>query len=332
MGPIGVRSLCGWRMKVLVTGSSGFVGGQTLLAMRKLGIDAMGLGRRGEPREGYFVHDLRQPLPRGVLPKFDAVIHAAARSSPWGTQAEFYADNVQATENVLSFCRENGLPKVVFLSSSSVHYEPRDQFNVSEETPLPAVAVNRYAATKRQAEERVRRYEGEWVILRPRAVYGPHDTVLFPRILRAAQAGRLPLLVRSPPVVGDLIYIENLVDYIVRAATDSEARGTYLVTNGASVPVLEFLLSVFAKLGIAEPKRRVSAKTAMLLAGAIETTYALLRLRREPPITRFGVHVFAYSKTFEVRRAIADMGPPAVTNEEGVDRFVRWVVESRPYG
>lgn len=319
-------------MKVLVTGSSGFVGGQTLLVMRKLGIEAIGLGRRGERRDGYFVHDLRQPIPTDALPRFDAVVHTAARSSPWGTQAEFHADNVQATENVLAYCRENGLPKLVFLSSSSVHYEPRDQFDVSEETPLPAVAVNCYAATKRQAEEQVRRYEGAWAILRPRAVYGPHDTVLFPRILRAAQAGRLPLLVRSPPVVGDLIYIENLVDYIIRAATDSGVSGTYLVTNSAPVPVLEFLLSVFAKLGIAEPERRVSAKTAMLLAGAVETTYALLRLRREPPITRFGVHVFAYSKTFDVRRAIADLGPPAMTNEEGVDRFVRWVVESRPYG
>ncbi|HEV7278994.1 MAG TPA: NAD-dependent epimerase/dehydratase family protein [Pirellulaceae bacterium] len=319
-------------MKILVTGSSGFVGGQTLLAMRKLGIDAVGLGRRGDRRDGYFVHDLRQPISKGALPHFDAVVHAAARSSPWGTQAEFHADNVCATEHVLAFCRENGLPKLVFLSSSSVHYESRDQFDLSEETPLPAVAVNRYAATKRQAEESVRRYEGGSVILRPRAVFGPHDTVLFPRILRAAQAGRLPLLVRSPPVVGDLIYIENLVDYIVRAATDSGVRGTYLVTNGAPVPVLEFLLSVFAKLGIPEPKRRVSAKTAMAVAGVIETMYAMLRLRQEPPITRFGVHVFAYSKTFDVRRAIADMGPPAVTNEEGVDRFVRWVVESRPYG
>lgn len=319
-------------MKVLVTGSSGFVGGRTLVEFRTRGVEAFGLVRRGESTDACFAHDLRRPIPRGVLPAVDAVVHAAARSSPWGTSAEFRADNVEATANVLAWCREHGLPKVVFLSSSSVHYESRDQFDVSEETPLPARAVNCYAQTKREAETLVRAYPGDWVILRPRAVYGPHDTVLFPRILRAAQSGRLPLLHRTPPAVGDLIYIENLVDYIVRSATDATARGTFLVTNAEPVPIIEFLLSVFAKLGMPEPKRRVSARAAMIVAGAIETAYGGLRIRHEPPITRFGVHVFAYSKTFDVRRAVAAMGAPRVSNEEGIDRFVRWVVETRPYG
>ena len=44
----------------------------------------------------------------------------------------------------------------------------------------------------------------------------------------------------------------------------------------------------------------------------------------EPPVTRFGVSVFAYSKTFNVARALRDLGPPSVPLAEGVNRFVRW--------
>src|SRR5262249_38661197 len=133
----------------------------------------------------------------------------------------------------------------VFLSSSSVYYRPCHQFGITEETPLPERPVNHYAATKRKAESLVAAYPGPWVILRPRAVFGPGDTVLFPRILRAAQAGRLPLLVADGPVTGDLIYIENLVDYTVRAATDPLVRGCFNLTNNEPVPVLDFLLDIF---------------------------------------------------------------------------------------
>jgi hypothetical protein len=44
----------------------------------------------------------------------------------------------------------------------------------------------------------------------------------------------------------------------------------------------------------------------------------------EPPITRFGVSVFAYSKTMDVSKCLRELGPPSVALEEGVSRFVTW--------
>jgi len=62
----------------------------------------------------------------------------------------------------------------------------------------------------------------------------------------------------------------------------------------------------------------------MLAARASEAVFRLLRLRGEPPITRFGVGVLAWSKTFDVSRALAAFGPPSVSLAEGVDQFVAW--------
>ncbi|HTE45801.1 MAG TPA: hypothetical protein VK636_11190, partial [Gemmatimonadaceae bacterium] len=148
------------------------------------------------------------------------------------------------------------------------------------------------------------------------------------RILAAARAGKLPLFTSAgPPAVGDLIYIDTLVDYLLAVATRSDVRGCYNLTNNRPVVIQDLLLDLFARLGLPAPTRRVSVRTAMAAAAIAETWYRLLRLNGEPPITRFGVGVFAWSKTFDVSRALADLGPPSVSLDQGVDAFVAWQLE-----
>ncbi len=316
---------------VLITGSSGFIGGQLAERCRRLSWQVAGIGRRRLDQPGYFVHDLTRPLPDSFRPPCDVVVHAAARASPWGRRRDFVRQNVWATRNVIDFCLRHGRPRLVFLSSSSVYYRPAHQLGITEETPLPARAVNDYARTKRMAEELVRQYPGEWVILRPRAVFGPGDTVLLPRVLHAARVGRLPLLAEpNGPAVGDLIYIDNLVDCIVRAAADRSIHGCFNITNNEPIAIREFLLDLLRRLDIPAPRRSVSLRAAMLTAGLLEGFYALCLPDREPPLTRFGVHVFAYSKTFDVSRMLVTMGPPRVPLREGVERTVAWVKGGAP--
>jgi nucleoside-diphosphate-sugar epimerase len=307
--------------RILVTGSSGFIGGHLFRRFRELGWDVTGIGRRPLSMPGYIAHDLTSPLP--IDKAFDVVIHGAARSSPWGSRREFEQQNVLATRHVLDHCTSHGSPRLIFISSSSVYYKPGHQLGITEETPMPEKAVNHYAATKQQAEELVKRYRGDWVIARPRAVFGPGDTVLLPRILHAAREGRLPLLVsKDGPAVGDLIYIDNLVDAIVHAATHDDVRGAFNLTNNEPVAIQDFLLDLFRRLDIAPPKKRVHVPVAMTAAALLELAYTLFAPHKEPPITRFGIHVFAYSKTFDVSKMLATMGAPRVSLADGLARTV----------
>jgi nucleoside-diphosphate-sugar epimerase len=308
-------------MRILVTGASGFVGGALWRAAREAGHAVTALGRRVVADRDYHACDLARGLELDLRP--EAVVHAAARSSPWGSSREFAAQNVAATRNVVEFCETRGRPLLVHISTSAVMYASEHQLNLDEQAVLPAQPINRYAATKREAEALVRAYSGPWCIVRPRAVFGPGDTVLFPRILRAARSGRLPLIESTPPVVGDLIYIDTLVAYLLRIIRQ-RATGLYLLTNNLPVPLLDFLGGVLAELGIPAPRRRVPVRRAMLAATVIERCYALLPFLGEPPLTRFGVSAFAYSKTFNVAKAVRDLGPPAVSLTDGVGRFVRW--------
>jgi nucleoside-diphosphate-sugar epimerase len=315
--------------RILVTGASGFVGGRFLRRVRDRGDLALhGLGRRTRPEANYTSHDLSRPLVGLSDPSFvpDVVIHAAARATPWGSATEFQRDNVDATRHVIDYCLAHGRPRLIYVSSSSVFYQDGPQLGLTEQSPIGPRFVNRYAETKAAGEQLVRAYPGSWAIARPRAVFGPGDTVLFPRILAAAKAGKLPRFETGTagPAMGDLIYVDTLVDYLLALALRRELTGDYNLTNAQPVPIQAFLLDVFARLGLPAPTRTVAVRTALLAASVTEALWRVLGRTGEPPITRFGVGVFAWSKTFDVTRMLADLGPPSVSIADGVDAFVRW--------
>jgi nucleoside-diphosphate-sugar epimerase len=311
-------------MKILVTGASGFVGGSFMRRFAdEKNVALFGVSRRPTVLRQYARVDLTETaeIPFAA----DVVIHAAARASPWGTAAEFERQNVAATRNVLRYCENHGCPKLIYISSSSVFYRHEHQFGLTECSPIGPTFVNDYARTKYAGELLVRRYAGPYVILRPRAVFGPGDTVLFPRILRAARAGRLPLFIHAgTPARGDLIYIDSLCDYLFATCVSDAVTGDFNVTNAEPVVIQDFLLQALAALGVPAPTRRISIRTALIAADLTEACYRLLRLRGEPPVTRFGVSVFAYSKTFDVSKALRELGPPSVGLAEGTERFIRW--------
>ena len=86
----------------------------------------------------------------------------------------------------------------------------------------------------------------------------------------------------------------------------------------------DFLLEALEGLHLPAPKRRVSVAMAMRAARWTERLYRWLHLPGEPPITAFGVSVFAYSKTFDVSRCREAFGPPPIGVHEGLRRFVEW--------
>ncbi|MES1242789.1 MAG: NAD(P)-dependent oxidoreductase [Acidobacteriota bacterium] len=311
-----------------MTGSNGFVGGDLAALLARRGHSVVGLGRSPQPTGPvgavgeYLCRDLGEPLDwDGTV---DAVVHCAALAAPWAAPAAFQRANVDGTRHVVEWCRSHGRPHLVYISSTSVYYRDEDQIGLDEDSPIPEdrEQINVYSRTKRIGERVAETYDGPLAILRPRAVFGPGDRVLFPRILRAARAGRLPLIRRPDgrPVMGDLLYVENLSHYIA-AVVERGVAATLNLTNAEPVDLQAFLLGVLQRLGYPAPRRQVPLGLAMAMAGLSERVSAAFLNYREPPITRFGVSVFAWSKTFDVRRCLDLLGPPPVSLAEGVERL-----------
>ena len=317
-------------MRILLTGSNGFIGSRIAADAQARGWRVVGLGRSAAsatPVTEYVSHDLSRPLPPDLVAgTVDAVVHCAALASPWAPPRAMVAANVLGTRNVVDWASRTGRPHLVYVSSSSVLYREADQFDLDEASPVPPddEQINVYSRTKRIGERAVERYPGSWAVLRPRAVFGPGDTVLLPRILRAARRGVLPVFEpkAGPPVRCDVTYVDTAAHYCVEAVARG-ATGTYQVTNADPVDLYPFLLGILDRLGVRPRAVRVPVAVAAAVAGAAEQVSALLLGYREPPLTRYGVSVLARSKTFDVSHCLRDLGAPPVDLDEAVDRLVR---------
>jgi len=316
------------KVKILITGSSGFVASSFCKQFsNRNDLEIVGLTRRPEHRQNEILWDLRFPLDLNFIP--DIFIHAAAKSSPWGTLEDFRKDNVQATRNVVDFCRAKQIKKLVYISSSSVYYRFEDQFDLTEKSPVGPKFASFYAQTKYEGEQIVKSLAEtsatRVVILRPRAVFGPNDSVLFPRILKAALKGQMTSIQRpTGPALGDLIYIDSLCDYLLKAALEKDVNGDFNLTNNETIEIQSFLFEILQQLGLPKVTRKVSQKTAFRVATFLELFYKIFMPNIEPPITRFGVGVLSYSKTFDVSKSLAAFGAPTVSLAEGARRFVEW--------
>ena len=301
-------------MKILVTGASGFIGGAFLRRFSgRDDLQLFGTGRGERPDLPAVVNwrtlalaDLTQ---WDITP--DVVIHAAGRASPWGTEQDYYRDNVETTEQVVDFCRRRGYPRLILLSSAAVYYRFSHRYQLDENTPLCEPFTSAYGRSKFLAEQRVAAYEGEKTFLRPCAVFGPGDTLLFPPLLKAAKKQQLwRLHSQDGSARSELMHVDALCDYLLRAAEKPDLRPCYNLSSAESVDVDLLMQEVLCTLGLPPVKRTLNLRTALVFARMLEWLWRRLRLRGEPPITRFGVAVFGYSATLDVTRMLHDFGPP----------------------
>lgn len=320
---------------VLITGSGGFIGSRLVCHFRESGWKTYGLGHSDSTDPESYSCDLSQPLPDklvNLIQDVDVVVHAAARTAPCGPREQFQANNIDATENLINACRNAGHPALIFLSTPQVFYQPRDQFEINEQTPWTDPPSNLYAWSKQCAERLVQEYEGRWVILRPRAVFGVGDRVTFPRILRAAKAKKFPLIKRPDgPLIVELLSIDNLIEFVFQAANNPMIAGDFNLTDNQELDLHQLLADVFRRLEIPQPNWHLTIDSAMRLAKIVETGYRWFVPWIEPPITRYSVNAFAWSKTFDVSKMIEVFGQPKWTTEQSIDRFVKWVKTENPY-
>jgi len=320
-------------MHLLLTGATGFLGFRTLeyLAAQPWVSHITATGRTLRP-----THTLRHPavtyrlgdltdanFVQSLFPGVDAVIHAAALSSPWGPYADFFAANVLATRHVLSSAQEAGVMRFVHISTPSVYVTGRSRLNVRESDPLPKRFVNGYTATKYLGEQVVAASGLPWITFRPRALIGRGDTVIMPRILEASRAGRLRVMGRGD-AVADLTAVDNVAYAIGLAlnAPETALRRIYNLTNGTPVRLWDVLGRVLDALGTPLPSRRLPVPVAYAAAFLMEQA-ARFTPGKEPVLTRYGVGTLTHSFTLDITAARTHLGyDPQVSIEEALQAFV----------
>jgi nucleoside-diphosphate-sugar epimerase len=314
-------------MKVLVTGGTGFVGRHLAAALLREGHQVAIAGRdfsavqdllaAGAARCAFDLRDRRAAAE--ACAGMDAVYHVAALSAAWGPRAEFYAANVDGTHAVIEGCRAHQVGRLIYVSSPSVVFDGSDHVNASEALPYPQRFTSTYALTKKLGEDLVNQSGLPFIIIRPKAIFGPGDRALLPRLLAAARRGRLPQVGAGDNLV-DLTFVENVVHALVLALESNSALGrTYFVTNDEHVPLWPTIKQVVARLGIPSAFRQVPFRVAYGAAALMEAVSALTH--REPLLTRYTVAILARTQTYDIGAARRDLGyTPVVSVAEGIER------------
>jgi UDP-glucose 4-epimerase len=245
-------------IKVLVTGSAGFLGSHTVDVLLEhghtvMGVDSLIYGRpenfshlAGHPRFSFVQADVRDiPKLTEACKGADAIIHLAAFKIPrYGGALETLLVNTDGTRNVLDIARDGGR-KVVLASTSDVYGKSPDlPFEEEGNLVLGPSTVKRwaYAASKLFDEHLVLAYMEEYgfpvVPLRFFGSYGPRHHLSWwggPQsvFITATLKGDRITIHGDGLQTRSFTYVSDTVDGIVRATEMHYANGE-IVNLGAT--------------------------------------------------------------------------------------------------
>ncbi len=323
-------------MFALVTGAGGFLGQYVAEQLVGRGDRVRAFSRRNYPELGAagiecVTGDLRDANAvadacRGV----DIVYHVAGVAGIWGPWEHYYGINTVGTENVIRGCRQHDVRRLVYTSSPSVTFDGGDQNGIDESAPYPDQWLCHYPHTKALAEQAVLAANGNdglsTCALRPHLIWGPRDQHLIPRLLDRARRGKLVRVGDGQNLV-DMIYVENaaaahlLAGDLLQPGHPSAGRA-YFISQAEPVNCWEWIDQILQTAGLPPVRRSISFNAAWRIGAMMEAAYRVLRIRREPRMTRFLAAQLAKSHYFDTSRAAADLGfEPQISTAEGMTRL-----------
>jgi UDP-glucuronate 4-epimerase len=330
------------RVKVLVTGSAGFIGfhlGRRLLAEghEVAGLDSM------VPYYDVTLKERRHAL-LGASPAFRAhrvdladmaateavmraerpevVIHLAAQAGvrySLDHPAEYVASNVVGSFNLLELCRRQPVRHLLMASTSSA-YGANTQMPFREADPA-VTPLTIYAATKLAGEHIGHCYAHLWdqpiTAFRFFTVYGPWgrpDMALF-RFTEAALKGQ-PINVHNHGLMErDFTYIDDLVEAIIRLVPAVPQRSQPVAACDTLSPVAPYRL---VNIGAGSPVKLLD------FIAEIERCTGRTLARNELPMQAGEVaKTWADATLLEALTGYRPATPVSI----GVERFVAWFRE-----
>lgn len=253
-------------MKILLTGSSGFVGA----ALAK-SIAASSFGLVAPTRTGSASDNNDQParlarIMGGIdaatdwvrfLKGVETVVHCAAVSEVGKNPDEkqlhaLRSVNIDGTLNLARQAALAGVRRFVFLSSIKVNGDSTRLGTpfMCDDSPLP---VDAYGLSKLDAErglQNIARESGmEFVIIRPPLVYGPGVKGNFRMLMQLVEYG-VPLPLSNIRNQRSYIGIDNLVDLVIACTSHPKAANQILLaSDDQDLSTTELLRSIAQAMG-----------------------------------------------------------------------------------
>jgi len=269
-------------MSVLVTGASGFVGRALVQTLESAGFRTKGVYHNTVPdgfvsrEKNIFVGDISADTDWSeYMRDVEIVIHLAARvhiTKEWEKDplSAFRAINTEGTVRLARQAAENGVRRMIYLSSIKVNGELTNGRGPFSESDIPA-PKDPYAISKWNAEQSLYRISQETdletVVVRPPLIYGPGVKANFLSMMKWLYKG-VPLPLGSIHNRRSLLALDNLIDLIMLCMKHPAAKNqTFLATDGEDLSTTDLLNQLGFQLG--RPARLIPVPVCLLWAGTM---------------------------------------------------------------
>jgi dihydroflavonol-4-reductase len=307
-------------MKILVTGSTGFIGAQLVHRLVQMGHEVRAFHRptstlrmlEGLPVE-HLLGDLTQPESLvAAMQDIEAVFHVAALLGGREEPGRLYAVTVEGTRAVLDAARSAGVRKLVHTSSVAALGVPAQ----SKVKGVAPVLINEnhtwnyrpefwpYGYAKYLAEQEVQLAVAnglDAVIVNPSLVFGPGDVYRQSKsmVMQIARQ-RLPVVVNGGV---NVVHIDDVIDGHV-AALERGQTGERYILGGENLSIREMVKMIGKVVGKPAPGVVVPAGLVRAVTKPMRLLEPFLSLPFELSILRLAGRYFYYN----LRKSRAELG------------------------
>ncbi len=281
------------RMKIAVTGATGFVGGELVRYLTAAGHEVIKLQRRtaGAPDERFY--DLRSVDSIPDLTGVDAVVHTAFLKYDKKNLPDSSEFNIRGALALEKACHASGT-KFVFLSTMSAHSE----------------AISRYGKHKYDIEQQLDKSKD--LILRLGLVVGRKG--LFDTIKTAISKGAFIPLVGSGSQPIQTIAVTD-VCRIAEKAISENITGAYTIGTERVYTLRDLYAAIAARLGKKPTFVSVPYGVVSLALGTIET------LRIPFNVSQENLLGLKQLKAFETKEDLQKLGVSIMDMDETLDKL-----------
>lgn len=319
-------------MRVLVTGSSGFIARFLIPGLAMRGHEIVGLDTRAGPKLGdYFRFVAANILDRDAVARamrqVDLVLHLAAEHKDFGvTESLYHQVNVDGTDVLLRSATDCGVRKFVFFSSVAVYGDSP----IPTHEGLTPAPDSHYGKTKLLAENRIDAWASadrvrEVIVIRPTVVFGPWNYANMYRLIEAVSRGRY-VGVGDGSNIKSLAYVENVCEAALFLIDRMKpGMDIYNYADSPHLATRDLVRCIADNLQVKVPLARIPK--ALALAAAFPFDVIARATGKDLPLTAKRIGKFT-SPTHHLAEKIRAVGyTPPYRLEEGIARTATWYMQ-----